>query len=82
MDKIDNTNAPARAGLGHLWWMPCLGAMLFGTAQAFATATPPQDTPNYCPDVVPCMSVCGHAGGIYYGLLPNGEVLCDCCAPE
>lgn len=62
-----------------------VGAMGFGTVQAFATTTdiPGRDLRNYCYDVMPCMAACGEAGGIYYGLMPNGGPLCDCCAdPE
>lgn len=62
--------------------MGCVLAIAFGAGQAFATANPQATAKNYCPDVAPCLSVCGDAGGIYYGLLPNGEALCDCCAPE
>lgn len=58
-------------------------AMCFGIAQASASATdrPGHERRGFCDDVLPCQSVCGDAGGTYFGLLPNGSPLCDCCAP-
>ena len=58
-------------------------AMAFGIAQAFASATdhPGSERRGFCDDVLPCQSVCGDAGGTYFGLLPDGSPLCDCCAP-
>lgn len=58
-------------------------AMGFGIAQASASATdrPGHERRGFCDDVLPCQSACGDAGGTYYGLLPNGSPLCDCCAP-
>ncbi|MBX3712219.1 MAG: hypothetical protein KF800_09690 [Lysobacter sp.] len=58
-------------------------AMVFGITQAFASATdrPGGERRGFCDDVMPCQSVCGDAGGTYFGLLPDGSPLCDCCAP-
>jgi hypothetical protein len=58
-------------------------AMAFGMTQAFASATdrPGHERRGFCDDVLPCQSVCGDAGGTYFGLLPDGSPLCDCCAP-
>lgn len=58
-------------------------AMIFGITQAFASATdrPGSERRGFCDDVLPCQSVCGDAGGTYFGLLPDGSPLCDCCAP-
>ena len=68
-------------------WLPAAGfaaVMAFGALQAYAAATdrPGREQRGYCDHVLQCMSVCGEAGGTYYGLLPNGGPLCDCCAPE
>ena len=43
---------------------------------------PGKEQRGYCDDVWPCMSACGEAGGTYYGIMPNGGPLCDCCASE
>jgi hypothetical protein len=58
--------------------------MIFGALQAYAAATdhPGRELRGYCDHVLQCMSVCGEAGGTYYGLQPGGGPLCDCCAPE
>lgn len=58
-------------------------AMGFGIAQASASATdqPGRERRGFCDDVLPCQSVCGDAGGTWFGLLPDGRPLCDCCAP-
>ena len=60
-----------------------ISAMAFGIAQASASATdrPGSERRGFCDDVLPCQSVCGDAGGTYFGLLPDGSPLCDCCAP-
>ena len=61
-----------------------VAAMGFGAMQAFASATdrPGKEQRGYCDDLWPCMSACGEAGGTYYGTMPDGGPLCDCCAPE
>jgi hypothetical protein len=61
--------------------MFCAGLGI-GAGQALAGPGPDREARNFCPDVQVCMPVCGEAGGIYYGLMPNGQPLCDCCAPE
>ncbi len=68
-------------------WIPVAAfavVMSFGALQAYAAATdrPGRELRGFCDDVLPCMAACGDAGGTYYGLLPNGSPLCDCCAPE
>ena len=58
-------------------------AMVFGATQAIASATdrPGREHRGFCDDVRPCYAACGDAGGTYFGLLPDGSPLCDCCAP-
>lgn len=58
-------------------------AMLFGVAQASASASDRHGSERrgFCDDVLPCQAVCGDAGGTWFGLLPDGSPLCDCCAP-
>jgi hypothetical protein len=58
-------------------------AMAFGISQAFASVTdrPGHERRGFCDDVLPCQPACGDAGGTWFGLLPDGSPLCDCCAP-
>lgn len=76
-------NRYLRAACNGLPAIAIVMAMSFGIAQASVSATdlPGSERRGFCDDVLPCQSVCGDAGGTYFGLLPDGSPLCDCCAP-